>query len=92
MDDMDDCAPGDVGCRETLREIERFLDGELDAGVTAGIQRHLSGCNPCTQRAEFRRHLKVMISSKCSEGSVPPELLEKIHEMLSRGNLSPPLL
>ena len=92
MDDMADCAPGDAGYRETLREIERFLDGELDAGITAGIERHLSGCNPCTQRAEFRRHLKVMISTKCSEGSVPPQLLEKIEGMLSRGDLSPPLL
>jgi mycothiol system anti-sigma-R factor len=87
---MDDCAPGDVGCRETLREIQRFLDGELDAGVTAGIQLHLSGCNPCMQRTEFRRHLKVMISSKCSERSVPPELLEKIEGLLSGGGLATP--
>ena len=91
MGDMD-CGPGDPGCRETLREIERFLDGELDDDLTVGIRLHLSGCDPCTQRTEFRRHLKVMISSKCSEGSVPPELLEKIHEMLSRGDLSPPLV
>jgi hypothetical protein len=34
-------------------------------------------------RAEFRRHLKVMISTKCSGDQVPPELLTKIHTLLS---------
>jgi mycothiol system anti-sigma-R factor len=89
MGDMD-CGPGDPGCRETLREIERFLDGELDDDLIVGIRLHLSGCDPCTQRTEFRRHLKVMISSKCAERAVPPELLERINGLLARGDLASP--
>ena len=83
MGDINDCGPGDPGCRETLREIQRFLDGELDDDVTAGIRIHLSGCNPCMQRTEFRRHLKVMIWSKCAGDAVPPDLVARVQELIT---------
>ena len=77
-------APEDCGplCQETLEEIERFLDGELDLTVQTRIEHHLSDCNPCMQRAEFRRHLKVMVSEKCTERSAPPELSDRIRGLI----------
>ena len=42
-------------CVETLREIEAYLDGELDTAVRVTIQEHLIDCPPCMGRAEFRR-------------------------------------
>jgi anti-sigma factor (TIGR02949 family) len=85
MDDTAGSGPEDLGCRETLRVIQRFLDGEVEMELQLGIERHLSGCDPCMQRTEFRRHLKLMVSSKCSERTVPPELLEKIQGLLQGG-------
>lgn len=76
---LDDCGPI---CQETLREIERFLDGELDRSVNAAIEHHLSDCNPCMQRTEFRRHLKVMISSKCGGDAVPDQLQQKVRDII----------
>jgi mycothiol system anti-sigma-R factor len=73
---------GGPHCRETLREIERFLDGELDPALGARIEAHLSDCSPCMQRAEFRRHLKVMISEKCTEHVAPTGLQDRIRELL----------
>ena len=74
---------GDCNCEEALQEIQQFLDGELDEQDRADIQRHLSDCNPCMNRAEFRRNLKAMISSKCVEDSVPHDLLAKIHSLIA---------
>ena len=75
-----DCGPN---CEETLKEIEAFLDGELDVAVHEQIQIHLSDCSPCMQRAEFRRHVKVMVRSKCSGGNdVPPALEHRIRSLL----------
>jgi mycothiol system anti-sigma-R factor len=74
-----DCGPR---CRETLAEIESFLDGELDVSVQQRIQVHLSDCNPCMQRAEFRRHVKVMMRSKCTGDDVPAALLERIRSLI----------
>jgi mycothiol system anti-sigma-R factor len=74
-----DCGPE---CQQTLRELERFLDGELEPGMRAVVDKHLSGCNPCTQRTEFRIHLKAMIASSCSRDAMPPELLERVQSLL----------
>ena len=74
-----DCGPN---CEETLREIESFLDDELDITVHDQIQVHLSDCNPCMQRAEFRRHVKVVIRSKGTGDDVPPALEHRIRSLL----------
>ena len=54
------------GCMEALKEVERLLDGELEGELRINVEKHLSGCSPCMDRAEFRRHLKVMIAAKCT--------------------------
>jgi mycothiol system anti-sigma-R factor len=77
-------------CEEALHEIQRFLDGELESSVTIEIEHHLSGCNPCMQRVEFRRHLKVMISSKCRGDAVPAQLDEKIRSLIRTLDIDSP--
>jgi mycothiol system anti-sigma-R factor len=69
-------------CAATLREIEAFLDGEVDVAVHERIQTHLSDCSPCMQRAEFRRHVKVIIRSKCTPEAVPGALEQRIRSLL----------
>jgi mycothiol system anti-sigma-R factor len=81
-----DCGPE---CQQTLRELERFLDGELEPGMRAVVDKHLSGCNPCTQRTEFRIHLKAMIASSCSRDAMPPDLLERVQSLL-QAEIPPP--
>jgi len=73
---------GGHNCEETLVEIQRFLDGELDHTVEISIERHLTGCNPCMQRTEFRRHLKIMIASKCRGDAVPDALQTKVMDLI----------
>jgi mycothiol system anti-sigma-R factor len=74
-----DCGPE---CEETLREIERFLDGELEPGLRAVIALHISTCNPCTERAEFRQHVKELIASKCVGDAVPADLLARVKALI----------
>lgn len=76
---MVDCGPE---CTEVLREIERFLDGELDTIVRVRVETHLADCFPCTQRAEFRRHLKVVVSRSCTGAEVPEQVAERIRAMI----------
>lgn len=73
---------GSYNCRETLRDIERFLDGEMETDPRSLLERHLAECPPCTDRAEFSRHLKVMIGSKCRGDVVPSELMVRIRLMI----------
>ncbi len=76
---MSDCGPD---CTQTLREIESFLDGELTVDVQTMVELHLSGCNPCMDRSEFRRHLKEMIAAKCTGDAPSPELVVRIKALI----------
>jgi mycothiol system anti-sigma-R factor len=76
---IDDCGPE---CEETLRQIERFLDGELETSIRIQVEEHLSDCHPCTARAEFHRHLKIVIAQKAAQASVPPEVAERVRRMI----------
>jgi mycothiol system anti-sigma-R factor len=77
-------------CRETLEEIERYLDGEADPALRSSIEHHLSGCNPCTQKTEFRQHLKELVQSKCSERGVPDGLWQKVRALIDTPPPAPP--
>jgi len=72
---MSDCGPE---CEETLRRIEAFLDGEVEPGLRAVIDKPLSGCSPCTQKADFRRHLKDVIASSCGQEALPSGFVQRI--------------
>ena len=78
------------GCMEALKEVERFLDGELDGELRIKVEKHLTGCNPCMERAEFRRHLKVMIAAKCTGDAPPPALLIRVRAIIEERDISSP--
>lgn len=65
-------------CEETLRELETFLDNELDAPARAAIQAHLEGCTDCFQAFDFHAELRVVIRDKCHHDELPTGLLSKI--------------
>jgi hypothetical protein len=54
------------------------------------VEKHLSGCSPCMDQAEFRRHLKVMIAAKCTGDAPPPELLIRVRAIIEERDLSTP--
>lgn len=71
----------DDDCRQVLRELEVYLDGEDVAELHTVIERHLSGCSPCFDRAEFQREVKLLIASKCTD-CAPPGLMDRITAQL----------
>ena len=67
-----------ANCRETIRELDAFLDGELSDGVRTHIHEHLNGCIDCLQAFDFEAELKIAIRRKCSNDELPPGLLGRI--------------
>jgi mycothiol system anti-sigma-R factor len=65
-------------CEETLRELYRFLDGEVPAEQQHLISHHLDGCMDCLQAFDFHAELRMVIRVKARETDVPPGLLDKI--------------
>lgn len=71
-----------IDCKEVLREIELYLDGELMGGDCAEIEAHLSGCGPCMDRSEFRRRLRELLAHSCACDEVPASLRERVDALL----------
>jgi anti-sigma factor (TIGR02949 family) len=76
-------------CEEALRDIERFLDGEMGPPRSLEVDAHLKGCSPCMERADFKRHVKDLVASRCSSDEVPAGLKVKVMQMLSEPPRAP---
>jgi anti-sigma factor (TIGR02949 family) len=63
---------------ETIRELDRFLDHELSDDLQHAIHAHLDGCPDCLSAFDFHAELKQVISAKCHNDEMPPELLSRI--------------
>ena len=79
----------EMGCRETLRELERYVDGECLRELTVQVEAHLGGCTDCHDHVEFQRQLKLMIRAKCSGEPMPEGLAERIRERIRSADPPP---
>jgi anti-sigma factor (TIGR02949 family) len=71
----------DDDCRQVLRELQTFLDGEDPTELHRAIEHHLDDCPPCMDRAAFHTDLKVFIASKCTD-TAPPGLIDRVRQHL----------
>ena len=67
-----------ANCRETIRELDAFLDGELSDDLREHIHEHLGQCLDCHQAFDFQAELKLAIRRKCSNDEMPAGLLARI--------------
>lgn len=86
MADLSDCGPE---CLEALGQIEAYLDGEIEVIKRGKIEQHLQGCDPCMDKAEFRRHVKAVVHERCAERSAPPELVARIEALIHSHEQAP---
>ncbi len=69
-------------CKDAIRELYTFLDGELTDARREAISGHLDGCHACLEAFEFEAELRMVISHHCRE-SVPDALKERIAGLLA---------
>ena len=67
-------------CKETLRELEIFLDGEMTSEELNVIRAHLEHCSNCLEAFDFHAELKAIIARKCRADPMPASLLSRIEE------------
>lgn len=73
--------PKPITCDEAVRLLAAFLDGELHAGDSAGVERHLETCRSCFSRAEFERRLKREVA-RLGREEVPTGFEERVRRLL----------
>ena len=68
-------------CKQTLRELDAFLDDELSPTTREQIHNHLDGCVDCLQAFDFQAELKQVIAYKCRD-EVPETLKARVADLL----------
>ncbi len=50
-----------ISCREVIREISNYLEGEVDAGLRALMEDHLKGCAHCSAILDGTRNVVRLV-------------------------------
>lgn len=69
-------------CNKTLEELQLFLDGELTDDEREHVLEHLEECLDCFHAFDFEAELKQVIARKCSNDTMPADLLARIRGSL----------
>ena len=73
-----------MNCRESLKKLYDFLDGELDKVPKSEIKKHLDACRHCWDRFEFEKRLKELIKKSCCKEACPDTLKRRVKALLEK--------
>ena len=67
----------ELSCRELVRLITDYLEGELPVRDRRRFERHLRGCDGCTTYVE-QMHQTIRLTGTLSEEDISPEAREEL--------------
>lgn len=70
-----------TGCREALRRLWEYLDGNLDDADRAAVEEHLSRCRRCCGELAFAQELRGFLATVRRE-TIPPGALHRLDQAL----------
>jgi anti-sigma factor RsiW len=68
--------------QEAVASLDRFLDGELDSSLQAGVERHLAECRACADAVEGTRALRARLREGSLTYDAPASLEQRIRLQL----------
>lgn len=78
-------------CNATLRNLDAFLDKELNEGTALAVQQHVDACIDCSRELKLRSNLRDRVRSIAAGDSASPFLRTRVlanlrqHERRSSG-------
>jgi RNA polymerase sigma-70 factor (ECF subfamily) len=69
------------GCQDVVTIFSRRLEGEIDAGACAELEKHLQTCAACRGRCDSLRATLTMCRD-AGKAQVPPEVARSVREAL----------
>lgn len=76
-------------CKEVIRKLSEYLDGELDPTLAQGLTRHLEHCDDCRIIVDTTRKT-IEIYCKTDPMPLPDDVRERLQRALAEklGRLS----
>ena len=72
-----------MNCNKAIKEICRYLDGELDAGLKNSLEAHLVYCNHCSAVYDStKKTIELYCDGKVF--ALPADVQTRLHEALKR--------
>lgn len=68
-------------CEDLLKAMNEYVDGNLDPGVCAELERHLAGCNPCQVVVDNIRKT-ITLYKEGQPFEIPEPLRQKLRQCL----------
>ena len=69
-------------CKEVIRKLSDYLDGELEPDLAAQLTRHLEHCEDCRLVIDTTRKT-VEIFCKTEPAPLPEDVLHRLNRLLS---------
>ncbi len=75
-------------CERFAVDLSAYFDGELDGPELAAVEKHLGGCNACTEKLEKLKKLRAAMSGLSTPASRRSSVLNLLRSEL-RGDGAP---
>jgi anti-sigma factor RsiW len=70
-----------LNCKGVINELSNYIDGDLDLGLRAELERHLEHCEDCTMIVDqTRKSIEILCDSRPVE--LPSEVRSRLHSAL----------
>ncbi|HEX2711935.1 MAG TPA: zf-HC2 domain-containing protein [Candidatus Acidoferrales bacterium] len=70
-------------CRGVIVELSSYLNGELDEGAKADLERHLNNCEDCRVVVDTTRKT-IQIFCNSEPIPLPSDVRERLHQALEK--------
>lgn len=78
----------EISCRDAVRQLWDYLDGELDDERMLVVRHHLLSCRNCFPHAEFGERFIEALSRARERHAMPPEVKAQVMAALSQAGFS----
>lgn len=70
-------------CKQLIRELSDYLDGVLEPGVLADLERHLEHCEDCRLVVDTTRKT-IQVFCNAEPAPLEPDIRERLHKALEQ--------
>lgn len=72
-----------MNCKDVIRDLSNFIDGDLDASLRHELESHLLDCADCRLVVDQTKKT-VEIFCDCEPIELPGEVRDRLHDALRR--------
>ena len=70
-------------CKDAIRELSNYLDGELTSEMVAEIERHMQHCEDCRLVVDTTRKT-IRLYCNHEPAPLPDEVHDRLHQALEK--------